>query len=108
MSIAWIYREDYARAGYLVLPKDERAKAQLVNWQTWLPLLLLVPVSLLPALIGKGSAAYCIGAVLLCAGFLYSGAQFLLRRSNSSARQLLSASIIYLPLLFLLMILLRR
>ena len=112
MSIAWMYREDYARAGYLVLPQDERARERFVNWQTWLPLVLLAPVSLLPALLpgmtGKSGAAYSIGAVLLCAGFLYYGAQFALRKSNSSARQLLSASIIYLPALFVLMMLLRK
>jgi heme o synthase len=108
MSIAWMYREDYARAGYLVLPHDERARARLVNWQTLLPLLALVPVSLFPALISKSGASYCIAAVLLCAGFLYYGARFALRKSNSSARQLLAASIIYLPSLFVLMILLRR
>jgi protoheme IX farnesyltransferase len=107
MSIAWMYREDYARAGYLVLPHDERARAQLVNWQTLLPLLILAPVSLLPALTSKSSAAYCIGAALLCAAFSYYGARFALRRSNSSARQLLAASILYLPSLFVLMILLK-
>ena len=104
MSIAWMYREDYARAGYFVLPRDERARARLVNWQTLLPLLLLLPVSLLPALTGKASSLYCIGAVLLFVAFLYCGARFALRKSNAAARQLLSVSIIYLPLLFLLMI----
>jgi len=108
MSIAWMYREDYARAGYLVLPQNESPRDRVVNWQTLLPLLLLVPASLLPALTGKASAAYSIGAVLLCAGFLYYGAQFVLRKSSSAARQLLSASIIYLPSLFVLMILLRK
>ena len=106
MSIAWMYREDYARAGYLVLPHDKHERERIVNWQAVLPLVLLVPVSLVPALTGKASGTYCIAAVLLCAGFLYYGAQFVLRKSNSSARQLLSASIIYLPSLFLLMILL--
>jgi len=107
MSIAWMYREDYARASYIVLPQDERAKMRLVNWQTLLPLLLLAPVSLLPVLTSKASAAYFVGDVLLCAGFLYYGARFVRRRSNSSARQLLSASILYLPSLFALMILVR-
>jgi heme o synthase len=107
MSIAWMYREDYARAGYLVLPHNERAKDRLVDWQTLLPLLLLMPVSLLPALTTQASAAYCIVALLLCAGFSYYGVRFALRKSNYSARQLLSASIIYLPALFALMILLR-
>lgn len=112
MSIAWMYREDYGRAGYLVLPQDERARERVVNWQTWLPLVLLAPVSLLPALTGnltgKSGAAYSIGAALLCAGFLYYGAAFVLRKSNSSARQLLTASILYLPSLFVLMMLLRQ
>jgi len=106
MSIAWMYREDYARAGYLVLPHDEHTRVRLVNWQTLLPLLLLVPVSLFPALTSKSGAAYCIGAALLWTGFLHYGARFALRKSNSSARQLLAASIIYLPSLFLLMMLL--
>jgi heme o synthase len=108
MSIAWIYREDYARAGYFVLPRDQHTRDRLVNWQTLSPLVLLAPVSLLPALTTRPSAAYCTGALLLCASFLYYGAQFALRRSNSSARQLLAASIIYLPSLFVLMILLRE
>jgi heme o synthase len=106
MSIAWIYREDYARAGYLVLPHDEHTRVRVVNWQTLLPLLLLAPVSLLPAFTAKSGAAYCLGATLLCAGFLYYGVRFLLRKDNSSARHLLSASIVYLPSLFVLMTLL--
>jgi heme o synthase len=106
MSIAWMYREDYARAGYLVLPNNARVRHRLVNWQTLLPLLLLAPVSLLPAWTSKGGTTYCIGDVILCAGFLYYGTRFAFRKSNSSARQLLSASIIYLPSLFVLMILL--
>jgi heme o synthase len=110
MAIAWMYREDYARAGYLVLPRDERARERLVNWQTLLPLVVLVVVSLLPALLlamtGKSGVAYSIGAVLLCAAFLYCGLQFVLRKSNACARKLLAASIIYLPSLFVLMILL--
>jgi len=107
MSIAWMYREDYARAGYLVLPNDERARARLVNWQTLLPLLLLAPVTLVPAWTSKSVTAYSIGVLLLCAAFFYYGARFALRKSNSAARQLLAASIIYLPLLFVLMIILR-
>jgi protoheme IX farnesyltransferase len=107
MSIAWMYREDYARAGYLVLPQDEHTRTSLAIWQTLLPLLLLAPVSLLSPLTKKASTAYCIGSLLLWAGFLYFGARFALRKSNSSARQLLTASIMYLPSLFLLMILSR-
>ena len=103
MAIAWMYREDYARASYLVLPHDEQNSVRFVNWQTLLPLLLLAPVTLLPAFTGKA-----IGAVLLCGAFLYYGVQFVFRKSSSSARRLLAASIIYLPSLFMLMMVLRK
>ena len=106
MAIAWMYREDYARAGYLVLPPDGSARARSVNLQTVLPLLALVPLSLLPGLMGEAKL-YFIGALLLGAGFVFCAAQFALRRSNSAARRLLAASIIYLPTLFVLMLLAR-
>ncbi len=106
MAIAWMYREDYARAGYLVLPPDDCVRARFVNLQTVLPLLALVPLSLLPGLMGEAKF-YLIVALLLDAGFLYYGAQFLIRQSNSAARRLLAASIIYLPALFVVMVLAR-
>jgi len=106
MAIAWMYREDYDRAGYLVLPHDPRARAGFVNWQTLLPLSALVPLSLLPALAGA-SRSFSIGALLLSLGFLYYGAQFAVNKSGSAARRLLAASIIYLPLLFVLIVLSR-
>jgi len=106
MAIAWMYREDYARAGYLVLPAAPGARARLVHLQTVLPLLALVPLSLLPGWIGEAKG-YLIGALLLGAGFLYYGAQFVVRRSNFAARRLLAASIIYLPALLAMMVLAR-
>jgi heme o synthase len=106
MSIAWMYRGDYDRAGYLVLPHEERARIRLMNWQTFLPLLVLGPVSLVPFLTTKSSLSYSLSAGLLWAGFLYCGARFAFLRSNSSARHLLLTSIIYLPSLFVLMMLL--
>ena len=105
MAIAWMYREDYDRAGYLVLPHDDRVRVRFVDLQTLWPLSALVCASLLPALVGGASAFYFIGASLLNLGFFYYGAQFVLRRTNSAARRLLMASIIYLPLLFVLMLL---
>lgn len=77
-----------------------------MNLQTVLPLLALAPLSLLPGLMGEAKF-YLIGALLLSAGFLYYAAQFVLRRSNSAARRLLAASIIYLPALFVVMVLAR-
>jgi protoheme IX farnesyltransferase len=106
MAIAWMYREDYARAGYLVLPPDGSARARSVNLQTVLPLLALVPLSLLPGSMGE-TKLYFIGALLLGAGFVFCAAQFALRKSNAAARRLLAASIIYLPALFVAMLLAR-
>ena len=104
MAIAWMYRDDYDRAGYLVLPHPP-ARTRLATLQTLLPLLVLVPVGLLPAFAGQPSMFYCIGALILSLGFFYYGVQFALLKSNSAARWLLAASIIYLPSLFVLMIL---
>ena len=103
MAIAWMYRDDYDRAGYLVLPRGA-GQARFAILQTVLPLLILVPLSLLPGLGTQPSIAYCIAALFLSAGFFYYGAKFALRRSPSAARRLLAASIIYLPLMFALMI----
>jgi protoheme IX farnesyltransferase len=106
MAIAWMYREDYARAGYWVLPPNEHARARWVNLQTVLPLLALLPVTLLLGWMSEAKF-YWIGALLLAATFLYYAAQFVIRKSNSAARRLLAASIIYLPALFVLMLLAR-
>src|SRR5216684_7186496 len=107
MAIAWMYREDYDRAGYLVLPHDGRTRAHFANWQTLLPLLALVPLSLLPAFANQSNMFYYIGEVILSLGFLYYGAQFVVNKSGATARRLLAASIIYLPLLFVLIVLSR-
>lgn len=104
MAIAWMYREDYSRAGYLVLPGDDSVRARWVNLQTVLALLALMPLSLLPGFMAEAKF-YSIGALLLGAGFLYYAAEFVLHRSNSAARRLLAASIIYLPALFVMMVL---
>jgi len=104
MSIAWIYREDYARAGYLVLPAGER-KGRFVAVGSVLPLLLLLLVSMVPTLLGRAGLLYAIAALVLALAFLYCGVQLAFRRSNAVAKRLLFASIIYLPLAFLLMML---
>src|SRR6185503_1937502 len=84
MAIAWMYREDYDRAGYLVLPHGN-SRSRFAILQTLLPLLLLVPLSLLPFLARGPSLFYFVGALFLSVGYLYYGAQFSLRRSGSAA-----------------------
>jgi heme o synthase len=107
MAIAWMYREDYARAGYLVLPHDDR-RGRFMAWQSVLPLLLLALMTPTPVLLGKAGLLYLIGASVLTSGFLCFGAQLAFRKSNLAARSLLFASIIYLPLVFVLMVLDQR
>jgi heme o synthase len=98
MAIAWMYREDYARAGYVVLPAG-KSKVRFVAWQTLLPSLALLAVALVPAIRGESGIVYFAGALVLGSAFLCYSARFVLRMSTVSARKLLFASILYLPLL---------
>jgi len=99
MAIAWMYREDYARAGYVVLPAG-KSKDYYVAWQTLLPSLALFAVALGPAIRGESGIAYVVGALVLGSAFLCYSARFAFQMSTVSARQLLFASILYLPALF--------
>jgi heme o synthase len=101
MSIAWMYRDDYERAGYLVLP-ESASRDRFITVQTLLPLLGLVLVSVL-LVHGSQRLPCSIGPLLLGVGFLYFGVRFATQRSRSAARQLLMASIVYLPSQLLLM-----
>jgi protoheme IX farnesyltransferase len=98
MAIAWMYREDYDRAGYLVLPKGN-AKVPFVILETLLPLLALVAISIMQLPIHHAATFYC-GVGLLGTGFIYFGWEFVFERSRVAARRLLMASIVYLPLLY--------
>ena len=102
MSIAWMYREDYGRAGYLVLPRGER-KNYFVTWQCLLPTLGLFAAALVPALRGQAGIIYFLGAFTFGGAFLYCSTRFALQRSTAWARRLLLASIVYLPVLFALL-----
>jgi heme o synthase len=104
MAIAWMYREDYARAGYLVLPQGEQS-GNFMSCQAFMASLSLVPVSLIPAWIGHAGLAYFAAACLLSSGFVFYSVRLVFRRTNAAARRLLLASIIYLPLMLLLMVL---
>lgn len=98
LAIAWLCREDYARAGLPMLPvvePDGRSTSQ----QVMLYATVLVPVSLLPTLLGIAGRVYFVGAAALGFGFLALGLQFARQRNNESARRLFLGSISYLPLL---------
>ena len=103
LAIAWMYREDYGRAGILMLPVVEpegRVTAQQIVVYT----VLLLPVSLLPAALGTSGKIYLVGAVVLGLLFLYSSIRAAMSKSRQEAKRLLLASVIYLPLLFILMV----
>ena len=98
MAIAWMYREDYDRAGYRMLPKKQ-GRVALVILQTIAPLLALTPISVMNLASRYAAVIYWSG-LLLGVVFLYVGLEFSLQRSRGAARRLLLTSIIYLPLLF--------
>jgi protoheme IX farnesyltransferase len=104
LAIAWMYREDYARAGIRMLPVVEpdglSTSRQIILYAS-----TLIPVSLFPALLGMSGKIYIVGALLLGAGFLYTGIRVGFDRTNARARQVLLASVIYLPAIYGLMIL---
>jgi protoheme IX farnesyltransferase len=104
MAIAWMYRDDYERAGYLVLPRGKQ-RIRFMAWQSTLPALALIPVSLIPGFLGRTGFVYSMGALLLGSYFYYCSAQLAVRKSNADARRLLFASIVYLPFVFVLMVL---
>jgi protoheme IX farnesyltransferase len=106
MAIAWMYREDYARAGYEVLPPGTK-KARFMGWQSVLPALALVSVAFAPMALRHANPVFVAGILLLSLGFLYFAARLALIRSSQSARRLLLVSILYLPLVFLLVVLAR-
>src|SRR5687767_375771 len=104
LAIAWMYREDYGRAGILMLPVVE-PDGRVTGQQIVLYTIMLLPVSLLPTMLGLSGRAYFYGALVLGILFLASSVRAALSKSNQHARQLLLASVIYLPLLFGLMVL---
>ena len=97
-----MYREDYARAGYLMLPPKD-VEGRFTGREIFAFTLLLLPVSLMPAWLGQAGVVYLVGATLVGLAFLLCGARLAHSRSNALARSLVLASVVYLPLLFVLM-----
>jgi len=104
MAIAWMYREDYSRAGYLVLPRGN-ARGEVMALQSVLPSLLLIPVGIIPMLLAHSHLPYRAASVLLSSAFLLFAMRLAFQRSNVTAKRLLFASIIYLPIVFFVLLL---
>ena len=108
-SIAWLYREDYAKGGIKMLPvveEDGRSTARRILIYS----VVLIPLSLLPTFMGMAGRIYLVGAVALGFALLYFGIRLaflnmplVAAQSKQRARHLLQATVIYLPLLFTLM-----
>jgi protoheme IX farnesyltransferase len=104
MAIAWMYREDYARAGYKVLPAGNE-NVWWLRWQSVLPAVALIPITLAPMFLRQANLLFSVGMLLFGLGFAYYALRLACDRSNQSARRLLIASVIYLPLAFVLQVL---
>lgn len=104
LAIAWIYRDDYARAGLKMLPVVDREGGSTAH-QMVTYCLALLPVSLTPVLWGLGGPLYLGGAFVLGVGFLIRALHFTQSRSVGQARRVLRASLVYLPALLALLLL---
>ncbi len=103
-SIAWMYKEDYGRAGIRMLPVIEpdcqSTARQMLLWS-----LVLIPAAFLPALVGMSGLIYAFGSLVLGAWLVTSTFRVVLRPSRVHARAVLFASVIYLPVLYGLLLL---
>jgi heme o synthase len=104
LAIAWLYREDYSQAGMLMLP-DKDTKSGSTFRQMWIASLALIMASLAPSVIGLTGKLHLYFAFFFGLGLLFFVHRAALIRSKTAARQLLHATVIYLPLLYLIMIL---
>ncbi|MGA2029625.1 MAG: heme o synthase [Verrucomicrobiota bacterium] len=102
-AIAWMYRDEYAKAGFVMLPNVD-ADGRRTGQQTVSHTLALLVVSLCPFVFKMTGTIYLAGAIIFGAGFLRCAIQFSRQLTLARARQLFFASIIYLPLLLALMV----
>jgi protoheme IX farnesyltransferase len=103
-AIAWMYKEDYARAGIRMLPvvePDGKSTARRIMLYS----IALIPISLMPKYFAMAGNIYLYGALVLGLLFLYYGLRIRTDRTRQQARRVLLASVVYLPLLFSLMLL---
>lgn len=103
-AIAWMYREDYARAGIRMLPVVEPNMDSTARRIVWFSL-ALVPISLAPKFFSMAGNIYLFGACILGTMVLYAGFRAASGRTLTQARHVLLASVVYLPLLYGLLVL---
>ncbi len=98
LSLAWMYRKDYERAHYQMLPVVE-PDGRSTAWQTLGFTALLLPLSVTPYLVGVAGPVYLVGSLLLGLYFLWPAAAFFRTRHVQDARRVLIASVVYIPAL---------
>jgi protoheme IX farnesyltransferase len=98
MAIAWLYRQQYARAGMAMLPALPNTEG-VAGRQALLYAVALLPVSLLPSISGLAGPLYGLGALVLGLAYLAASALFALREDRRRARLLVLVSLLYLPAL---------
>ncbi len=103
LAIAWMYKEQYAKAGILMLPVIE-PEGKITARQIVIFTVLLLPVSLAPFFLGFAGLIYLVGAILLGLWFLAASIKTARAKSVAEARNLLLVSVLYLPLIFALMV----
>jgi protoheme IX farnesyltransferase len=103
LSLAWLFREEYERAGFPVLPVVEPTGKSTAR-QTVMYTAALIPVSLAPALTGLAGPLYFGVALVLGVAFLFLAIRFARDLHRRTARQLFLGSLVYLPLIWLFMI----
>ncbi|MDQ3520160.1 MAG: heme o synthase [Gemmatimonadota bacterium] len=102
LALAWMYREDYARAGMRMLSVDDD-EGRSTFGQAFVNTVALLPISLVPTVLGMSGAIYFFGALLLSGWFIWASWVAARQRTVAGARKLFLASLIYLPALLLLM-----
>ncbi len=102
LAIAWMYKEEYGQAGYVMLPNVDPS-GKKTAFHALVYTLILVPCSLLVVYFNVAGGIYAVGALLLGLGFIWQSVKFSWTLDRTRARQLFFYSIIYLPLLLLLM-----
>ena len=103
-AIAWMCRDDYRRGGLRMLSGFDDNGAALVT-HVVVTLMMLIPISLLPTVIGLSGWVFGIGVIVAGAWFSAVGLRFARRRQVSDARALLKSSVIYLPVVLVLFVL---
>jgi protoheme IX farnesyltransferase len=103
LAIAWMYRDEYARAGMPLLPVIE-PDGRSTGRQAVLYTAALIPLSLMPMGVGLATARYLVGAITLGAILMFLSVEFSAKRDIPTARRLFFGSILYLPILWALLV----